>query len=150
MLDDDTCFMKLAIGEAKKAIEADEVPVGAVIVKNGIAISSAFNTVEKDGSCIMHAEIKAILSAQKTLENWRLDECSLYVTLEPCIMCCGAILLSRIKKVVYGAADPKGGAADPVLHDKIEVASGILEEESQVLLRSFFKSKRSSVRFCPQ
>ena len=89
MLDDDTCFMKLAIGEAKKAIEADEVPVGAVIVKNGIAISSAFNTVEKDGSCIMHAEIKAILSAQKTLENWRLDECSLYVTLEPALCAAG-------------------------------------------------------------
>ena len=140
---DDNYFMNLALEEANKAANADEVPVGAVIVNGGgEIISSAFNTVEKDVSCIMHAEIKAILNAQKQLENWRLDECSLYVTLEPCIMCCGAILLSRISKVVYGTIDPKGGSASTILNGKIEVISGIMEEKSSLLLKSFFKSKR--------
>ena len=145
---DDNYFMNLALEEAKKAVEADEVPVGAVIASGeGEIISSAFNTVEKDGSCIMHAEIKAILDAQKQLENWRLDECSLYVTLEPCIMCCGAILLSRISKVVYGTIDPKGGSTSTILSGKIEVISGIMEEESSLLLKSFFKSKRGQRRY---
>ena len=145
---DDNYFMNLALEEANKAANADEVPVGAVIVNGrGEIISSAFNTVEKDVSCIMHAEIKAILNAQKQLENWRLDECSLYVTLEPCIMCCGAILLSRISKVVYGTIDPKGGSASTILNDKIEVVSGIMEEESSLLLKSFFKSKRGQRRY---
>ncbi len=145
---DDNYFMNLALEEANKAANADEVPVGAVIVNGGgEIISSAFNTVEKDVSCIMHAEIKAILNAQKQLENWRLDECSLYVTLEPCIMCCGAILLSRISKVVYGTIDPKGGSASTILNGKIEVISGIMEEKSSLLLKSFFKSKRGQRRY---
>ncbi|MHB8232804.1 MAG: nucleoside deaminase [bacterium] len=140
--------MKAALEEAEKAAEADEVPVGAVIVNGGgKIISSGFNTVEKDGSCIMHAEINAILDAQKKLENWRLDKCILYVTLEPCIMCCGAILLSRITKLVYGTIDPKGGSASMILNDKIEVVSGIMEEESSLLLKSFFKSKREKRRY---
>ena len=145
---DDNYFMNLALEEANKAANADEVPVGAVIVNGGgEIISSAFNTVEKDVSCIMHAEIKAILNAQKQLENWRLDECSLYVTLEPCIMCCGAILLSRISKVVYGTIDPKGGSVSTILNGKVEVVSGIMEEESSLLLKSFFKSKRGQRRY---
>ncbi len=145
---DDRYFMNIALEEAKKAMETGEVPVGAVIASGvGEIISSAFNTVEKDCSCIMHAEIKAILDAQKNLKNWRLDECSLYVTLEPCIMCCGAILLSRISRVVYGTIDPKGGSSSTILNDKIEVVSGVREEESSLLLKLFFKSKREIPRF---
>lgn len=143
----DIDFMKLALDEAIKAKDAGEVPVGAIIVKNGKIISSAFNTVEKDVSCIMHAEIKAILNAQKQLGNWRLDECALYVTLEPCIMCCGAILLSRISKLVYGTLDPKGGSASSILNGKILVVSGVMEEESSLLLKSFFKPKREIPRY---
>ena len=145
---DDNYFMNLALEEAKKAAEANEVPVGAVISSGeGEIISTAFNTVEKDGSCIMHAEIKAILAAQKQLKNWRLDGCALYVTLEPCIMCCGAILLSRISRVVYGASDPKGGASDSILSGKIEVIGGVMEDESSMLLKLFFKSKRENIRY---
>ena len=145
---DDKYFMNFALKEAKKALTGDEVPVGAVIADvGGSIISSAFNTVESDISCIMHAEINAILAAQKKLRNWRLDECSLYVTLEPCIMCCGAILLSRIGKVVYGASDPKGGVSSSILGGKIEIISGIMDEESSLLLKSFFKSKRENIRY---
>ena len=144
----DNYFMGLALEEAKKAAENDEVPVGAVISSGeGKIISTAFNTVEKDGSCIMHAEIKAILAAQKKLENWRLDGCALYVTLEPCIMCCGAILLSRISKVIYGTIDPKGGSSGSILEGKIKIVHGIMEEESSILLKSFFKSKRGNIRY---
>ncbi|MGC8554035.1 MAG: nucleoside deaminase [Candidatus Acidulodesulfobacterium sp.] len=145
---DDKYFMNLALKEAENALNGDEVPVGAVIASaGGEVISSAFNTVESDVSCIMHAEINAILAAQKKLNNWRLDECSLYVTLEPCIMCCGAILLSRIGRVVYGASDPKGGASSSILGGKIELIGGIMENYSSILLKSFFKSKRQSIRF---
>ena len=145
---DDKYFMNFALKEAEKALDGDEVPVGAVIISGGGSIiSSAFNTVESDISCIMHAEINAILAAQKKLRNWRLDECSLYVTLEPCIMCCGAILLSRIGKVVYGASDPKGGVSSSILGGKIEIISGIMDEESSLLLKSFFKSKRENIRY---
>ncbi len=145
---DDKYFMNFALKEAEKALDGDEVPVGAVIISGGgEVISSAFNTVESNISCIMHAEINAILAAQKKLRNWRLDECSLYVTLEPCIMCCGAILLSRIGKVVYGASDPKGGVSSSILGGKIEIISGIMDEESSLLLKSFFKSKRENIRY---
>ena len=145
---DDIYFMNLALKEAEKALDGDEVPVGAVIVSGGgEVISSAFNTVESDISCIMHAEINAILEAQKKLHNWRLDECSLYVTLEPCIMCCGAILLSRIGRVVYGACDPKGGVSSSILCGKIELIGGVMDEESSMLLKSFFKSKRENARY---
>ena len=145
---DDKYFMNFALKEAEKALAYDEVPVGAVITDiGGSIISSAFNTVENDISCIMHAEINAILAAQKKLRNWRLDECSLYVTLEPCIMCCGAILLSRIGKVVYGASDPKGGVSSSILEGKIELIGGVMDEESSMLLKSFFKSKRENIRY---
>ena len=144
----DNYFMGLALEEAKKAAENGEVPVGAVISSGeGEIISAAFNTVEKDGSCIMHAEIRAILAAQKKLVNWRLDGCALYVTLEPCIMCCGAILLSRISKLIYGTIDPKGGSSASILEGKIEIVHGIMEEESSILLKSFFKSKRGNIRY---
>ncbi len=147
MILDDKYFMGIALKEAEKALEADEVPVGAVIVdKDGIIISSGFNTVEKDCSCIMHAEVKAILDAQSRLKNWRLDDYSLYVTLEPCVMCCGAIMLSRLSRLVYAAIDPKGGSSSTILDGKIEIVSNIMEEESSKLLKSFFKSKRGQKR----
>jgi tRNA(adenine34) deaminase len=95
----------------------------------------------------MHAEINAILEAQNKLKNWRLDECSLYVTLEPCVMCCGAIILSRLSRLVYAAIDPKGGSSSSILSGKIEIVSGIMEEESSLLLKSFFKSKRGQSRY---
>ncbi len=150
MLISDQYFMELALRKAKKAKEKGEVPVGAVIVKNGIVVSASNNSVEKDLSSLMHAEIKAIYRAQKELENWRLTGCVLYVTLEPCLMCCGAILLSRIKKLVYAAADPKGGAAaslyrtleDARLNHRVEVVSGVMETEAAALLADFFKEKR--------
>lgn len=144
---EDIDFMKSALNEAKKALEADEVPVGAIIVKKtGEILSSSFNTVERDKSSIMHAEIKAIMDAQKKLENWRLEECTLYVTLEPCIMCCGAIVLSRITRLVYGTKDYKGGMALPIINGRIEVVSGIMEKESEALLKAFFQSKRNKSR----
>ena len=145
---DDKYFMNLALKEAEKALNGDEVPVGAIIASaGGEVISSAFNTVESNVSCIMHAEINSILAGQKKLHNWRLDECSLYVTLEPCIMCCGAILLSRIGRVVYGASDPKGGVSSSILGGKIELIGGVMAEESSMLLKSFFKSKRENIRY---
>ncbi|HEC24996.1 MAG TPA: nucleoside deaminase [bacterium] len=144
---EDIDFMKSAINEAEKALEADEVPVGAIIVKKtGKILASSFNTVEKDKSSIMHAEIKAIMDAQKKLENWRLEGCTLYVTLEPCIMCCGAIVLSRITRLVYGTKDYKGGMALPIIDGRIEVVSGVMKKESEVLLKTFFQSKRNKSR----
>ncbi len=146
----DVKFMELALGEAKKAKEEGEVPIGAIVVLGNRLIASSFNTVEKDKSSIMHAEIKVILEAQKKLNNWRLEGCSLYVTLEPCLMCCGAIVLSRIKRLVYGAKAPKAGAVnslyntlnDERLNHNVEIVAGIMELESSLLLKDFFKEKR--------
>ncbi len=147
-------FMELALEEAKKAKECDEVPIGAIITIDDKLVASSFNTVENDKSSIMHAEIKVILEAQKKLGNWRLEGCSLYVTLEPCLMCCGAIVLSRIKRLVYGARDIKTGAVNSlynILNDKrlsrnVEVVAGIMELESSILLKDFFKEKRKRKR----
>lgn len=146
----DIKFMRLALDEAEKAGGCNEVPVGAVIIKNGELVAAAFNTVEADKSSVMHAEIKAILKAQERLDNWRLTDCTLYVTLEPCLMCCGAILLSRITRLVYGAKDPKAGAAgslydtlrDERLNHRVETAGGVMETESSQLLKEFFMGKR--------
>ncbi len=143
-------YMKLALKEATNAYDCNEVPVGAIIVKDDRIIASSFNSMEKGKSCIMHAEIRVILEAQKKLDNWRLTDCSLYVTLEPCLMCCGAMILSRIKRLIYGAKDPKTGAVNSLystLNDKrlnhnVDVLSGIMELESSRLLKGFFKGKR--------
>lgn len=143
-------FMKIALDEAKKAEAMDEVPVGAVIVRDGIIIAKAFNTREtaKDATC--HAEMTAIKRACEILGGWRLIGCEMYVTLEPCLMCSGAILQSRIQKLYIGAMDPKNGAAGSVLnvfedywfHHKCEVFKGILQEECSNILKEFFKKKR--------
>lgn len=150
----DEYFMKLAIKEAKKSFILDEVPVGAVIVKNGRVISLGHNLKEiiKDATC--HAEIIAIREACKALGGWRLIDCDLYVTLEPCPMCAGAMVNARIKRVIFGAADPKTGACgslmnianDSRLNHRIETIPGILEEECKNLLKDFFKEKRNKAK----
>ncbi|MDD2480784.1 MAG: tRNA adenosine(34) deaminase TadA, partial [Lutispora sp.] len=140
-------FMKIALDEAKKAAGIDEVPVGAVIVKNGIIISQAFNTRESSKDATSHAEITAIKKACEALEAWRLIDCEMYVTLEPCLMCSGAILQSRIEKLYIGTMDPKAGAAGSVInvfedywfHHKCEVFTGIMQEECSSILKDFFK-----------
>lgn len=143
-------FMKIALDEAKKAAGIDEVPVGAVIVKDGIIISQAFNTRESSKDATAHAEMAAIKKACEALGGWRLIDCEMYVTLEPCLMCSGAILQSRIEKLYMGAMDPKAGAAGSVInvfedywfHHKCEVYTGILQEECSSILKEFFKKKR--------
>ena len=134
-----------AIKEANKSLEINEVPVGAVIVKNGKIISRGHNIKEKKQSSLAHAEIIAIEKATRKVKNWRLIDCDIYVTLEPCPMCAGAIGWAHIGRLVYGASDPKHGYsvfAPSVLHPRTEVVTGILDEESSSLLKRFFKGKR--------
>ena len=143
-------YMRLAIDEAKAALEADEVPVGAVIVHHGRVIAIAHNQRETLNDPTAHAEMIAITQAAQSLQSWRLEDCALYVTLEPCSMCAGAIVQARIPVLVYGAADPKAGAcrslfrivSDARLNHQAEVVVGILESECSVLLKEFFASKR--------
>lgn len=150
MNNNDEYFMKLAIQEAKKAEEINEVPIGAVIVLDGEVIASSYNLRESTQNAITHAEILAIQEACERLGSWRLEEAVLYVTLEPCPMCSGAILLSRIKRVVYGASDPKAGCAGTLMNllndnrfnHQSEVTSGVLEEECGTLLSNFFRNIR--------
>lgn len=145
-------FMQAAIKEAIKAKNKDEVPIGCVIVYNDKIIARGHNLRETKQQSINHAEIVAIQKACKKIGSWRLEDCDLYVTLEPCCMCAGAILQSRIKNVVYGAKDPKGGSIDSTLHMYEQkgfnhypnVISGILEEECSQLLKDFFKEKRKN------
>ncbi|HEX7356828.1 MAG TPA: tRNA adenosine(34) deaminase TadA [Ignavibacteriaceae bacterium] len=143
-------FMYAALQEAEHAFEEDEVPVGAVVVYKNKIIGRGFNQVEKLNDATAHAEMIALTSASNHLKNWRLNECSIYVTLEPCIMCTGALLSSRIDNLYYGANDPKFGACGS-LHNlaensrtnhTIKVFSGILAKESEELLKSFFTKKR--------
>ena len=143
-------FMNEAIKEAKKAFALGEVPVGCVIVKDNKIISRGYNLRETSQSAIMHAEIIAINEACKVLNSWRLNDCDLYVTLEPCAMCAGAILLSRITKVIFGASDPKFGSVVSITNlldienynHKVIYESGILEEECAKLLKGFFNHLR--------
>ena len=143
-------FMKAAIQEARKAEAKDEVPIGCVIVKDDKIIARGHNLRESKQQSIAHAEIIAIQKACKKLQSWRLEDCILYVTLEPCPMCSGAILQSRIKEVVYGAKDPKGGCMESCMsmydvkgfnHYPL-IKSGILEEECSLMLTEFFRNKR--------
>ncbi len=143
-------YMKEALKEAKKAYEKLEVPVGAVIVKDNKIIARAHNLKETKKDTTNHAEILAIQKASKKLEAWRLNDCEMYVTLEPCSMCAGAIINSRIKKIYIGALDEKTGAAGSVLNlfedykfnHKVEVEKGILKEDCENILKSFFKELR--------
>nr|WP_308806980.1 tRNA adenosine(34) deaminase TadA [Neobacillus niacini] len=146
----DELYMKEAIKEAKKAEALNEVPIGAIVVIDGKIISRAHNLRESKQSAVAHAEILAIEQACQLVGSWRLENASLYVTLEPCAMCSGAIILSRVKRVVYGAADPKGGCAgtfmnllqDERFNHQSEVTSGVLEEECGQLLSNFFRQLR--------
>ncbi|MDU3186452.1 MAG: nucleoside deaminase [Staphylococcus epidermidis] len=131
-------YMRLAINEAYKAKALGEVPIGAVIVKEDQVIARAHNLRETLQQPTAHAEHIAIERASEVVGSWRLEECTLYVTLEPCVMCAGTIIMSRIPKVVYGATDPKGGCSGSLMN----VEKGILEEECAELLRSFFKEIR--------
>ncbi|PEP18111.1 tRNA adenosine(34) deaminase TadA [Bacillus wiedmannii] len=148
--DQDIYFMQLAIEEAKKAEAIREVPIGAVIVLDGEVISVAHNLRETEQRSIAHAELLAIDEACKKLRTWRLEDATLYVTLEPCPMCAGGIVLSRVKRVVYGASDPKGGCAgtlmnlltDERFNHQSEVVAGVLEEECGTLLTNFFRELR--------
>lgn len=150
MREEELTYMRAALRQAKLAARADEVPVGAVIVHNGRIIATGRNRREQTGSALWHAEMVAIERACRKLGQWRLDECELYVTLEPCPMCAGAILNARIRRVVIGAADPKGGAMGSVIslfdhpfNHKPEVARGVLAARSSKLLKQFFAAKRA-------
>ena len=137
--------MKQALAEAKKAFEADEVPVGAVIVCDNKIIARTHNFTERLTDFTAHAEMQAFTSASEYLGNKYLDKCTLYVTLEPCVMCAGASFWTRIGKIVYGASDERRGfqrITEAVLHPSTEVIGGILEEESSELIRTFFQQKR--------
>lgn len=143
-------FMTAALKEAKKAFMEDEVPVGAVITYKGEIIAKAHNLRETYNRATAHAEILAIEKACSVLNNWYLNDCDLYVTLEPCIMCAGAIINSRIRNLYFGAFDPKAGACGSVidvftlkeLNHRVTVYAGIMEDECASILTEFFKSKR--------
>lgn len=142
--------MEQALLEAQAAYDKDEVPVGAVVVLNSEIIGRGHNCRETTGDPTMHAEIVAIREAAQSLNSWRLEDCELYVTLEPCPMCAGAIIQSRIERVVFGAFDPKAGCAgtlynlltDTRFNHRTEVVPGVLEDKCAELLKRFFKGKR--------
>lgn len=146
----DKDYMKLAIIEAHKAKQIGEVPIGAIVVYEDNIIASGYNVREKTQSTLSHAELIAIQHANEVIGSWRLEECILYVTLEPCPMCAGAIVQSRIKRVVYGARDPKAGCAGTLMNllqeerfnHQTEVIQGVLEEECSSLLTDFFHELR--------
>lgn len=149
-MNDHQRFMSAALKEAEEAYRKDEVPVGAIIVKGGAVIARGHNQVEMLQDPTAHAEIIAIGAAANHLGSRRLEGCTLYVTLEPCPMCAGAIVLSRLDRLVFGSFDPKMGACSTIynivqderLNHRVEVISGILEEDSRILLREFFVKKR--------
>jgi tRNA(adenine34) deaminase len=150
LIRDDEDGMRAALREAQASAERDEVPVGCVIVHDGQIVGRGHNQVESLQDATAHAEIVAIGAASNSLESWRLIDCTLYVTLEPCAMCAGAIVLARVTRLVYGAADPKAGACGSVLdvigeqrlNHRVEVTSGVLAGECGSLLREFFARKR--------
>ena len=143
-------YMKDAIRQAKKAAALGEVPIGCVIVHDGQVIGRGYNRRNTDKSTLAHAEITAITRASKKLGDWRLEDCTMYVTLEPCQMCAGAIVQSRMKKVVIGSMNPKAGCAGSVLNllqmaqfnHQVEIERGVLEEECSTMLSGFFRELR--------
>ncbi len=151
MTDSQEAFLRLALAEARLADAEDEVPIGCVIVHNDAVIASAHNRREQLQDPTAHAEIIALAAAAKALGSWRLEDCTLFVTLEPCPMCAGAIVQARIPRVVYGCTDPKAGAchtlyqitSDPRLNHRCEVTGGVLAEECAALLSAFFVKKRA-------
>ena len=148
----DEHYMKIAIKEARKAAKSHEVPIGCVIVHKGKIIGKGHNHRNGAHSSLAHAEIMAIQQANKKLKDWRLEDCTLYVTLEPCMMCAGAIVQSRIPRVVQGCMNPKAGCAGSIINilqmkefmHQCEVTSGVCEEECSAMLTEFFKELRES------
>lgn len=148
---EDQAWMKLAIEEAKKAEQIGEVPIGAILVKDGEIVGRGYNLRETNHDPTAHAEMVAIREACERLGAWRLLDCTLYVTLEPCPMCAGAIVQSRVKRVVYGTGDPKAGCAgtlmnllqEPRFNHETELTTGILQAECAALLTNFFRSLRN-------
>lgn len=146
----DEKYMKEALKQAKKAASIDEVPIGCVIVHDEKIIARGYNKRNKMHSTLEHAEIAAIKKASKALGDWRLEECTMYVTLEPCPMCAGAIVQARIPKVVIGAMNPKAGCAGSILNmfqikefnHQVESVHGVLQEECQSMMKNFFKELR--------
>ena len=149
-MDTDTTFMRAAIKQAQKAYEKSEVPIGCVIVHDGKIIARGYNRRNTDRSTLAHAEITAIRKAAKKLGDWRLEDCTLYVTLEPCPMCAGAIVQARVTECVIGCMNPKAGCAGSVtnllemdgFNHKVIVRRGILEEECSSMLKTFFRELR--------
>lgn len=146
----DKKFMEIALKEAKIAFTKEEVPVGAVVIFEGKVISKAHNSVEEQKDATLHAELTAIRGASLYLKRWRLTGCTLFTTLEPCVMCAGAIILSRVDRLVYGAKDLRHGGDGSLISlmrekhpiHKVEITSGICEEESAKLMREFFYERR--------
>lgn len=147
---DDIKFMKEAIRQAKKAESIEEVPIGCVITYQGKIIGRGYNKRNLQGSTLAHAELLAISKASKKLGDWRLEDCTMYITLEPCPMCAGAIVQARIPRVIIGAMNPKAGCAGSILNlleekrfnHQVNTARGLLEEECQNLLKDFFRALR--------
>lgn len=154
-MESDEVIMRLALDEARKAAALGEVPIGAVVVADGAVVASASNRRELDNDPTAHAELLAIREASRKLERWRLSDCTVYVTLEPCPMCAGLMHQARIARCVYGAADPKAGALGTLydLHDdmrlnhRFDVTAGVLADESAELLRAFFRALRTKEDF---
>jgi tRNA(adenine34) deaminase len=150
LIRDDETGMRAALREAAASAAANEVPVGCVVVHEGVIIARGHNQVEALQDATAHAEILAIGAASNALGSWRLHECTMYVTLEPCAMCAGAIILARLGRLVYGAHDPKAGACgsvldvihEPRLNHRVEITTGVLAEECGLALRQFFQRKR--------
>lgn len=148
---DDSLYMEEALKEAKKAYKLKEVPIGAVVVSQDEIIGRGYNRRERDNDPTAHAEMIAIKSAAETLNDWRLEKCSLYVTVEPCLMCAGAVLKARIKRLVYGTESKKDGATgslmnvlqDDRLNHQVDIVSGVKSKESSNLLKKFFKELRT-------
>lgn len=143
-------LMRVALAEATSALSHDDVPIGAVVARGDEILSRAGNERELRSDPTAHAEVLALRAASEAVGSWRLGGCTLYVTLEPCLMCAGALLLARVDRVVYGPQDPRAGAAyslynvldDPRLNHRVEITTGVCEEESASLLRSFFEGRR--------
>ena len=156
-LQSDHYFMGEALRQAARAYEAEEVPIGAVIVREGRIIGRAFNQVELLKDATAHAEMLAITQAEEAVGDWRLNDCTLYVTKEPCPMCAGAIVHVRLLRVVYGASDPKAGAAGsalnllqfPTLNHRCQITSGVREAECRALLQNFFAEQRNKLKNQP-
>jgi tRNA(adenine34) deaminase len=148
----DEYFMLEALRMARKAVKADEVPVGAVVVREGKIIGRAYNQVELLKDATAHAEMLAVTQAEAAVGDWRLTDCDLYVTKEPCAMCAGALVHTRVRRVIFGCADPVAGAAGSVinllqmatLNHRCDIASGVLENECAAILRDFFRERRGA------